>query len=301
MNKIRRLTIYTDKITKSKKILVYSDLHMGYKGTMNIKELTQIPELTPNQFDYILIPGDIVHSGKSLEDKKTRKQVVQAICTLTGQTKTFVSIGNHDQYTRIDFEKWACYSQNPIVTLLNSIPNVQVIENGQVIKEGNIEFGAISNTAAYYLTHGESVASFYQEYKEMQNKERFSPSSFSIFLTHDPKSIYHISKIKNRCLEPNTDLVVSGHMHNGFTPNCLQPFLKGEGILSPDYTLFPEIAYGVKKINRTLFLVNGAVNAFVENALINKYLGSTCTIIDLVATPQTKETSKTPRLIYKYK
>lgn len=301
MNKIRRLTIYTSKISKNKKILVYSDLHMGYKTNHNIKELTQIPELKPDHFDYILIPGDIVHSGKCLEEEKIRNQVIQNIQRLVGETKTYVSIGNHDQYERHGFEKWESYSATTIINTLNSLPNIHVIKNGEVMKEENIEFGAMSNTAAYYLENHESLESYYQEYQQTSNKQSFSPKAFSIFLTHDPKSIYRISKSNNRCLEPNTDLVVTGHMHNGFTPNSLQPVLKGQGIVSPDYTFFPEIAYGVKEVGQTLFLVNGAVSSFVENTLINRCFGTNCTIIELVSMPTSKDTTNPPKLVYKYK
>ena len=38
------------------------------------------------------------------------------------------------------------------------------------------------------------------------------------------KDVYEairISKEAGTCLVPNTDLIVSGHMHNGFTPNFL--------------------------------------------------------------------------------
>ena len=35
--------------------------------------------------------------------------------------------------------------------------------------------------------------------------------------------------------------------------------LNGYGLLSPDYIFFPDIAYGVKNIRDTIFLVNGAV------------------------------------------
>ena len=39
MGRIRRLTIYSQKIKTSKKILVYSDLHLGFKDRSNIKEV----------------------------------------------------------------------------------------------------------------------------------------------------------------------------------------------------------------------------------------------------------------------
>jgi hypothetical protein len=84
-------------------------------------------------------------------------------------------------------------------------------------------------------------------------------------------------------------------MHNGFTPNFLQEKLKGIGFLSPDYTLFPDIAYGVKEVGETLFLINGAVSSFVEIPLLNKIFGINCTILNLE--PQ----EKIKKLTYTYK
>ena len=51
MGRIRRLTIYSDKIKSTKKILVYSDLHLGFKERSNIKEVFTIPELSPSSYD----------------------------------------------------------------------------------------------------------------------------------------------------------------------------------------------------------------------------------------------------------
>ena len=120
-----------------------------------------------------------------------------------------------------------------------------------------------------------------KEYREVEDKMSFDSEYYSILLTHDPKSIYQISDIRKKCMVPNTDLVVSGHMHNGLTPNFLQPLLNGYGFLSPDYTIFPNVAYGVKRIEDTIFLINGAVSSFVEVPILNDLYGVNCTIINL--------------------
>lgn len=295
MGKIRRLTIYSNKIQKAKKILIYSDLHLGFKDRSNIQEVFLLPELSPELYDYIFIPGDLVHSGKSLEEKRTQEAVIEKLSILTGNTKTFVSIGNHDQYERFGFETWAAYCKESAISTFNRLPNMQILDINQKVVEDNIEFSAINNSVHYYLEYHESKDFFEEEYNLRQNKAEFSSNCFSILLTHDPKSIYRLSKERSSCFVPNTDLVISGHMHNGFTPNFLQDKLQGCGLLSPDYTLFPEIAYGIKEVGETIFLINGAVSSFVEIPLLNKLFGINCTILDL----QPQENIK--RLTYSYK
>ena len=172
---------------------------------------------------------------------------------------------------------------------------MHILDINEKIVEDNIEFSAINNSVHYYFEFYESKEFFEEEYNLRTEKMKFNKSCFSILLTHDPKSIYALSKEHNKCLVPNTDLVISGHMHNGFTPNFLQDKLKGYGLVSPDYTLFPEIAYGIKEVGETLFLTNGAVSSFIEIPILNKLFGINCTILTLE--PQ----EKVKKLTYSYK
>lgn len=297
MGRIRRLIIYSDKITCSKKILTYSDLHLAFKDRSNIKEVFSIPELSPDLYDYILIPGDIVHSGKVLEEPAMQQRVIDKLSRLTGDTKTFISIGNHDQFERFGFENWAAYCQESAISTYNQLPNTQILDINDKVVESGLEFSAINNSVYYYLQYKEKKEFFEQEYNLRNPKMSFANDYFSILLTHDPKSIYRLSKERGTCFVPNTDLVVSGHMHNGLTPNFIQSCLKGKGILSPDYTFFPEIAYGVHEVGDTLFLVNGAISSFVEFPLVSKLYGVNCTIIEL----HPKEEILSKKLIYSYK
>ncbi len=297
MGKIRRLVIYSDKITHSKKILTYSDFHLAFKDRSNINEVFSIPELSPSLYDYILIPGDIVHSGKVLEDPTMQSRVIDKLTRLTGATKTFISLGNHDQFERQGFENWTAYCQEAAISTYNKVPNTQILNISDKVVEDGIEFSAINNSVYYYLDYKESSEFFEQEYNLKNPKMSFSNDNFSILLTHDPKSIYRLSKKTGTCFVPNTDLVVSGHMHNGLTPNFIQRMMQGKGFLSPDYTFFPEIAYGVHEVGDTIFLVNGAISSFVEFPLVSKLYGVNCTIIEL----HPKEEILTKKLTYSYK
>ena len=281
MGRIRRLIIYSDKIKTSKKILTYSDLHLGFKDRSNIKEVFTIPELAPQFFDYILIAGDIVHAGKTLENPSMQRSVISILSRLTGDTKTYVSIGNHDQYERYGFESWAAYGRETAVSTFNKVPNIEVLDIDKKVVENELEFSAFNSSVHYYLQHFEEAEIYEKEYNETKSKMSFNQDYFSILLTHDPKSIYKLSEEKGSSFVPNTNLVVSGHMHDGLTPEFLKKPSFGRGIISPNYSLFPEYAYGVKNIEDTIFLINGAVSTFVEIPFISKLYGVNCTIIEL--------------------
>jgi len=280
MGRIRRLIIYSDKIKTSKKILTYSDLHLGFKDRSNIKEVFTIPELSPSLFDYILIAGDIVHSGKTLENSSMQRKVISRLSRLTGDTKTYVSIGNHDQYERYGFESWAVYGRETAIDTFNKVPNIEVLDIDKKVVENELEFSAFNSSVYYYLQHYEEPEIYEKEYNDTKNKMAFNQDYFSILLTHDPKSIYKLSEERGYSFVPNTDLVVTGHMHEGLTPEFLKN-KSGRGIISPNYNLFPEYAYGVREVGDTIFLVNGAVSSFVEIPFINKLYGVNCTIIEL--------------------
>ncbi len=295
MRCIRRLTIYSSKIKKTKKILCLSDLHLGFKDRSNIKEVFKIDELSPINYDCIIMPGDIVHDGKCLEDTSIKNQVIEELSILTGTTPTYVSIGNHDQYERHGFETWAAYCKESALSTFSILPNMHILDIGAKVVIDDIELSAINNSVYYYLDKYESTGFYEQEYQIRNPKMSFDEKQFSILLSHDPKSIYHLSQKQNSSYVPNTDLIVSGHMHNGLVPNWLQKAMKGYGFLSPDFTFFPDTAYGIKKVKDTIFLINGAISSFVEIPIINKIYGINCTVIELK--PSTEE----KKLVYTYK
>lgn len=111
--------------------------------------------------------------------------------------------------------------------------------------------------------------------------EAFNQNKFNIFLTHEPHSIINLSLENNKCIQLYTDLVVSGHMHNGLLPNFLHPYCGTKGIISPQMELFPEYAQGEVKVGDTDFIINGPVNARIETPLINRIYGPSATIITL--------------------
>ncbi len=295
MSKIRRLTIYTDKVRVSKKMLVYSDLHLGFKKGINISQILKYRELNPDNYDCILIPGDIVHCINVIRDEKSKKEVLSFLEKLTGATPVYYVLGNHDQYFRRHFEGFEADYSNCLVEAFSSLENFNWLANDCLVNFDGFNLRGINNGPSYYLDGKETNEAFLNDCRQISNEGSFSKDVFNILLVHDPKSIYRLKKYFKMNIQDYTDLVVSGHMHNAMVPNMLQGVMKGNGFVSPDFTILPEYSYGVRQEDDTLFLVNGAVNPFIEQEIINSIYGFNCTEITI----SNKDSNK--KLMYTYK
>lgn len=282
MKKIKRLEIYTDKTLSSKKLLLVSDMHTLPKIRNN--HLSQIKEDLKDEFadiDFIVIPGDIVNDANDLQNPTFKNQVRNELKEFLDDKKTIVSPGNHDQMTLSPSKKHIPANQELIYDCLSNIPNLHVLRNGKKIKVNEIVFSAFTPTSPYFTTHKENMTEYAKQFYNQYQKDLLKSENYNIFLTHEPQSIIKLSKIKKECIQPNADLVVSGHMHNCLLPNFLHSFFKNRGLLSPQFEIFPEFAQGTYQIGDTNFVINGAVNLRVETPIINNLYGYDATIIDI--------------------
>ena len=106
--------------------------------------------------------------------------------------------------------------------------------------------------------------------------QSFDDKTYNILLTHSSSPLLEsLEDGKLHTLE-NTDLVLSGHMHNGVIP-----FAKTYGLISPQSKLFPKYTHGDMECYGTLFVINGAVNPILTFPVINNILGPSVNIITL--------------------
>jgi len=287
VGKIKRLTIYSDKVLGDKKILLVSDLHKQ-KDTKekHLKELKNKLDSEFTAIDYIVIPGDIVNDASDLISQSFKRRLQEELSEFISDKKTIVSPGNHDQMTMSDLKKWTKGNSELIFTELKGIPNMKILRNGENIVDNEISFSAFTPRVEYYTENKEDKDLFKEEFYKIYNEHLFRPQNYNILLTHEPQSIIELSKLNNQCIQPNTDLVVSGHMHNGLLPNIFHAFCKNRGILSPQLELFPKYAQGTYKVGDTTFVINGALNIRIETPIINDLYGYNATIIDIKKSPQ---------------
>lgn len=282
MTHIKEYTFYSDKIKKDQTYLLVSDFQLSENlGKEHLMEIKNSEVVKKQKLDYILIPGDIVNDSDELEQLEFRQFVLETLEEFTDGIPTIVSKGNHDQMTKKG-KNWDWGNSKNIEYLLKELENVTLLNNQKTrLLPSNIRVGAFSPNFIYYGKYKESKDQFAHQFFANFNEDKFASETYNILLTHEPQSIIKLSKERNRCVQPHVDLSVSGHMHDGMTPEILKPLMKNRGLVSPQMTLFPKYSHGCVKVGDTNFVINGAVNSRIESKLINDFYGASATMINL--------------------
>ena len=279
MGYISNLQVSSNKILKPRKILVLSDIHYCKKTHKYLYQLLEHNLIRPNDYDYIFIVGDTIHDALDTSDKAFQKELISFLSILTNDTKTLLAIGNHEQMLKCG-HIWLPYKLSKFVEIVSTIPNIKILSNKDSYFDNEMHITAFNPDVKYHLEYNESDDVFKKELD--QTTTTFKPSTYNIFLSHYPRSIIRLSEYNGYCIKQNSDLVISGHMHNGLVPHVLQPVTKNRGFISPTYGLFPENAHGIKQIGDTIFIINGPVTTYADNKLINAMYGLNCTELELV-------------------
>lgn len=271
---INKLQINSNKFNHvNKNILIISDIHLtNKKGMRNLKKIKDDLCDEFNNIDYILIVGDIIDNGNDLFIEENRIKFKYYLDNFICRKRTIIVLGNHD-----------LINTNSVILfkeMFKDIKNVSILDNGEIIKEDIFSFMGIVPDREYYYDYKEDIGK-YEKFVLSKCKNKFDKKSFNIVLTHSPISILEYSKINNKCVIDNTDLVVSGHMHNGLVPIFLQKFLKGRGFVGPFKKLFINYCYGIYKVANTTFIINGAINTYVKNKVINSLFSAKATLIKI--------------------
>lgn len=286
MGKIKRITIYTNKIPSDMKLLIISDIHREInRGGENLKRIKDNVDM--QEISTILIPGDITNSVNDLENPNFKSQLQEELIAFSQERPTFVSYGNHDLMAKDGNGHWIPGKKELLKQTIEELPNYHFISNGQKVNQENLSISACSPNYGYYEAKDKKKSErenkddytriFYANYDETL----FDEQTYNIFLTHEPQSIIRLSKEQGSCIQPHTDLVISGHMHNGLLPNILQPLASNRGLISPQMQLFPKYAQGIHQLGNTTFIMNGPVNTRIESSLINNIYGPNATVVTL--------------------
>ena len=114
-------------------------------------------------------------------------------------------------------------------------------------QEDNITFYGFNPSFKYYEEDKETYESFCNEIKDL--KCNIPKDTYNVTLIHTPINIYKfLSNNKEHNLN-NSDLILSGHMHNGCLPLWMsniinKAFKTSRSIISPTRKIFPKYAQG---------------------------------------------------------
>ena len=232
-------TFYTNKDIEDTRIAVFSDLHYypSYPKEIFTKIINQIKVSKPN---FIAIIGDLLDCS----DYSDLGPLKDFLTTLASITTTLVVTGNHDEKTGYR-SNWHNYHSNEFVDLLNSIDNLYYLEDKD-ITIGNITFYGFNPSYNYYIQN-EPYNLFEKEIEKLHPK--LNDKNYNITLIHTPLNIYTFLKNNKKHNLNKTDLILSGHTHNGCLPFWMSKSLNklfhtNRSIISPSSKLFPKYAQG---------------------------------------------------------
>ena len=293
MTTIVECYLETDKLSDDRTIVSISDLHITkngdrYIGLKNILRLIQT--LDKIDFDYLLVPGDIINDTKDLEDVRFCNNLSYALKELMHDKLSFFSLGNHDLMTK-GINGWEKGNVNLLKEILNDLPNAILLDgfdsfslNDDILLEkgiskANINIVGVSMPFEYYERDKEGDLSFWNYWnnsKAMRGTKytTLDKNSYNILMLHSLRNYIEMSRTCGYNIYPNVDFAVGGHYHNGAIPNWLCPFVKGDsGVISPQMEFFPETVRGLEKVNDMYAHMGGYTNFRVENPMVNSLMG----------------------------
>lgn len=231
---------YSDKIDKESKIALISDIHFNDKFKTKIfrKILKQIKNNHP---DYITIAGDILDTSNTtnLDDLK------DFLTELTQIAPTMAVLGNHDEKAG-SLHNWTYEKNEKLLKLLKRIDNLYYLNDNKVTFD-NITFYGFNLSYHHYEVTKESYETFCKEVSKL--KCSIPKTTYNITLLHSPINIYTYLKNNKKSELNKSDLILSGHMHNGCLPHTIahilnKTFKTTRGLISPRRSTFPKYAQG---------------------------------------------------------
>lgn len=233
-------TFYTKKDIKETTFALLSDIH--YHNTYNNKILTNIvKQIKQTKPDYIVIVGDILDTTET--DNFTNLETF--LKDLSKISPVITVLGNHDEKAG-SMRKWSHKKNEPLLDLLNNIDNIYLLRDNKFTKD-NITFYGFDLSYKYYEVNNETYNSFCEEVKD--KKFDIPEDTYNITLIHSPINIYNFIRNNPSHKLNNSNLILSGHMHNGCLPllisNPLNKIFKtSRSIISPTKKFFPKYSQG---------------------------------------------------------
>ena len=231
---------YTNKKIDKIKIAIISDIHyyQEYKDKIFCRIVKQMEKNKP---DYIAVVGDILDSSNI----KNIDRLINFFKELSEIAPIVFVKGNHDEKTG-HMNNWYFQENQLLIKELKALKNVHYL-NDSIWQDNNIVFYGFNLSYKHYECENESYESFCDEVDKLNCN--LTNDTYNITLLHSPINIYKFIKENPKHNLAKSDLILSGHMHNGCLPFIISHplnklFKTSRGLISPDRTLFPKYAQG---------------------------------------------------------
>ena len=231
---------YTKKDVKDTKIAIIADIH--YCPNYNEDILKNIyKQLLKAKPQYLVVAGDIL-------DRSNYKHegLIEFFKKISKEMTIIVILGNHDNYIETKEKKVIEGYNKEFIEELLKIDNTYLLRDEKKIID-NICFYGFDLSFYHYIKDKESYNSFCQEITKF--KTNLDPNNYNITIIHSPVNIYKYIKRNPDCNLAKSDLIISGHTHNGVLPywfsNIINKMFKtNRSLASPYRFLFPKYAQG---------------------------------------------------------
>lgn len=219
---------YYYKSDKETNIVVASDIHYHAHIDKEMYKLLvkYVRETNP---DFVLMPGDQIETIDFIDNLKERDFFESIIKSMAEVAPVIIVPGNHEignfepnKFLNRDYHfntKAIKYFES-----LNRFKNVYFLNNEQT-KIKDIMFLGFNPRLATYLKRNDEKTNdmFIEDY--LKSGLKMAEADYNILLAHNP-ILFENKSVQNSIEDFKiTDLVVSGHVHDGYMPKILDKYL----------------------------------------------------------------------------
>jgi predicted MPP superfamily phosphohydrolase len=254
--KVKKHRVIATKIHNDYTISLISDIHFS-KSFKERKLKKIIDKLRTINSNFICIAGDLIDSTSILEDLNNQKKIIAFLKELATISPVIMCLGNHDTHKLVD-RKFNSKCSEDInydwIEKLRRIPNFYLLDNKEIILN-EIRFIGLYPKFSYYENEsGEELKKNFENYFPHGH----DTYKYNVLLCHSPLHVFDDLMMKTKLIK-STNLILSGHTHNGVVPPIIDLINTSRGIYSPDKKWFRKNCRG--KVDRKFksLIINGAI------------------------------------------
>lgn len=267
-----------------KKFLVVSDLHYHNNVNFGIYKLLiqKISKIKPN---YVLIPGDFIETIDIINLKDQRIKLESIVKRISEICPVIVIPGNHDFGNfssikdRLNLEKGNNFEyltkSIEYFDSWNKFDNVYFLNNNQVTIDDICFLGFNPDISTYVKVGDKTINKIFIE-NYLKSGLKVDKNKYNILLTHSPLPLFE-DNIKNSIDDfNNIDLFVTGHMHDGYLPKCLDKYFNNTNIgifITPLVKPYPGlVCRGMHKYKRGYVFISQGFRKYTHNNILFNFM-----------------------------
>lgn len=211
------VNLETNKLKKNYTFCVLADIH-NTDAVSNKLWTRLIHEISSQNPDYIFIAGDIIQEADDLINDKVKKGLEYLLSEIQLIAPTFISLGNHD------LKNGKVGNATDTLKYFKSLETQKlfILDNETIELEEMTITGFSPRYESYYEKNEQSRIKYFVEDLE-KCLFAFNKDKYNIFLTHSPEIISEKESLElTKEILKNIDLVLCGHMHDGYIPKIIQ-------------------------------------------------------------------------------